>query len=129
MPNTDTPDLQSATTWATRNPSKDVQPTRIREKKVLTAAEKVTRDAHRKVPQSNNDAFYNDVAVFQEDRNAKIKDLAEKHCKTVDYVRLVLTNGTHYKHCRAPSLQNALVHHKSEQLNAGVCFQRCPSAI
>ena len=125
----DTPTVQSCTTWASRNPFKDVQPTRTRTKKTLTGAEKVTRDARRKVLQANNQALQDDVTLFQEERDTKIQDLATKHSKTVDGVHLLLTNATHYKQSRAPSLQNALIHHKTEEVNAGMCIPNAPRGI
>jgi len=123
------PNIQSSTTWAIRNPTKDVQPTNSRARKVLTTAEKVTRDARRKVLQSNSEAFRDDVLLFQQDREAKIQDLAKKHCKTAKGVRTVLTSATHYKQPRAPTLQNALVHHKTEEVNSGMLNQCCPLPV
>jgi hypothetical protein len=118
--------IQSSTTWATRNPSKDAQPARIRSKGTLTSAEKITRDACRKVLHLNNEEFQEDIALFKKAQDSKIQDLAKKHSKTVSSVHLLLTNATHYKKSRAPTLHNALVHYKSEEVNAGEATKCSP---
>lgn len=110
--------IQSSTTWAMQNPSKDPQPAHIHLKRTLTSAEKITCNPRRKVLQDNNEEFQEDIALFQKEWDSKIQDLAKKHSKTVDGVHLLLTNATHYKKSCAPTLHNALIHYKSEEVNA-----------
>ncbi|KAF8224369.1 hypothetical protein L208DRAFT_1018964, partial [Tricholoma matsutake] len=105
-----------STTWAMQNPSKDPQPAHIHSKRTLTSAEKITCNPRRKVLQDNNEEFQEDIALFQKEWDSKIQDLAKKHSKTVDGVHLLLTNATHYKKSCAPTLHNALIHYKSEEL-------------
>jgi hypothetical protein len=102
-----------------QNPSKDAQPARTHSRRTLTSSKKITHDACRKVLQDNNEEFQEDIALFHKEQDSKIQDLAKKHSKTVNSVHLLLTNATHYKKSHTPTLHNALVHYKSEEVNAG----------
>jgi hypothetical protein len=111
-------DDNGTTTWASRNPLKDVQLPRVRAPVVVhTDAEKATYDARRQLNKANTQALQAAIDVFCAERNAKIEELAKEFGKKAGYIRGLITNATHYKTTRAPSLKNALIHHKSVEVN------------
>jgi hypothetical protein len=113
------------TTWASRNPLKDVQPSRVRSRVIRTDAEKATYEARRQLNKTNAQALQAAIDVFCAERNTKIEQLAKEYGKKAAYIRNLVTNATHYKNTRAPSLKNALVHHKSVEVNSSKSVLCC----
>jgi hypothetical protein len=109
-------------TWASRNPLKDVQPSRVRIKIKITDAEKATRNIKRQLNKSNALALRADVDMFCVDRDTRILEMSKKYSKKPSYIRALLTQVSHYKKSRAPSLRNALVHHKTLEINESMLF-------
>jgi hypothetical protein len=112
----------STTTWAIRNPLKDVQTPRACSKKTLTDAVKAAHDTKRQLNRANAVALQADLNAFTLQCDGRVLELAKRYSKKPSYIQLMLTNMTHYKKSRAPSLQNALIHHKSIEVNEGVPF-------
>jgi hypothetical protein len=112
-------DNHGTTTWAARNPLKDVQSSRRRAKIHLTDAEKSARDLKCQLKRTHAVELQQDINAFNTERDNRILELARKHSKKPSYIRTLITSATHYKKKRAPSLRNALVHHKSLEVNEG----------
>jgi hypothetical protein len=113
---------QGTTTWASRNPLKDVQPSRQRIRPHHTDAERMARDKKRQLNRTNAAALKEDIDTFFAERDERIAELAKKHSRKPSYIRLLLTNATHYTNPRAPTLKNALVHHKTKEVNESKCL-------
>jgi len=106
--------VQEATTWAKRNPSKDVQPSRTRAK--LTDAQKETRKISSAANKIKRQALTDDITNLKADSQEKIDALAEKYSYKSEYVaRLVNTHG--FKAQRKPSLHNPITHHLAVENN------------
>jgi hypothetical protein len=92
------------TTWAARNPLRDVQSSRSRAKIHLTDAEKSARDLKRQLKRTHAVELQQDINAFNTERDNRILELGRKHSKKPSYIRTLITSATHYKKTRAPSL-------------------------
>lgn len=113
------------TTWATRNPLKDVQPAQEREKRTsdknLSASALGTKlDAQRKRKADKN-SYLADLEEINCIYYTKLQELARKYAKKFSAVKKQAQNASKYKVHRQPNLQNALIHHKSVEANMGEC--------
>jgi hypothetical protein len=68
----------------------------------------------------NADALQAELDVHFLYRKQEIDWISEKFSKTPDYIQQLFNAGTNYRKSRAPSLQNALIHHKCEEVNGGM---------
>jgi hypothetical protein len=111
------------TTHAQRHPEQSVQETHGRKKTgKLSDAEKATRAlgaASRKLAQN---ALAADLDKFASNREDTVADLATKHGKKEEYIRVLLMSETRYPETRAPTLRNALIHQLSEEEKEGTVF-------
>jgi hypothetical protein len=109
-------------TFAGRNPTRAVIPSCSRGRKVLTNVEKLSADARRLLNKENADALQVELDGIFLHRKEEIARLSQKFNKTSDYIQRLLNIGTNYRKSRAPTLQNALIHHKSQEVNGGMLF-------
>jgi hypothetical protein len=107
----------ASTTWAIRNPHMPVQDARKRARHQLTGAELISRALLRQSNKLASDALQADVHAFSEYRESQILELAEKHHKKAPYIQRLLTSETSFKPTRKVSIQNAIIHHKSMEVN------------
>jgi hypothetical protein len=61
-----------------------------------------------------------DIDTLHLERAIQIEALALKHHEKPSHIQAILNNSTHYKKSRLPTLQNALAHHKSMEVNEGM---------
>jgi hypothetical protein len=108
-----------ASSFATRNPTKDIIPTRVRHHAKRTNAETVTANAKRKLNKENANALKIETTQFLNHRDTEISRLAKKFHKSESHMKQLLTNQSNYQYTRAPSLRNALVHAKGLEMNEG----------
>lgn len=108
------------TSWAKRNPKKPIIPSRS--SKSATDAEKATRLLRARNNQIKKEALAADLELFEDEYASKLKNVAEKHGRTIEYVTQLLRTSSHYKQQRAISLHNAIIYDKGLELNAGMYF-------
>lgn len=106
-------------TWAQRNPDKSTIPTRPARPK-LTDAEKATRAIRQKTTQVRKEALAADLQLFEDEQDAKLKEIGERHGRSFEQVLQLLRTSSHYKQKRAPTLHNAILYDKTLKVNAGV---------
>jgi hypothetical protein len=104
---------------ASRNPTRDVIPARVRHHPKLTDAQKITAEAKNLLNKENAAALQLEINQVFDVRNTEISRIAKKYNKTEVYIKQILANGTNYHGSRAPSLRNALVHAKGIEMNEG----------
>jgi hypothetical protein len=114
--------IDSSLTFASRNPTKDVIPSRVRPYKKLTDAQKISANTKRELNKENSEALKAEVDVFFNHRDTETSRLAKKYNKSEVNIKLLLTNESKYQKTRAPSLRNALVHAKGLEVNEGTHF-------
>ena len=111
--------VDPSSTWAGRNPSKDIIPPRQNVKRKQTETEKRTAELRRQKSRKALDDLKEGINTFLENEKAAIAELAIKHGRKQEYVEK-LVKGTYLygKKC-SPSLYNALLHAKAKELNEG----------
>lgn len=107
-------------TWATRNPLKDVQSSRARPYQKLSDAEKISREKKATASRKKMLALSTDIRAFKEDQVLRIEQLAKKHDKKSDYIEGLVLNETVYKDNRSVNLWNAKIHAKTVEVNSGM---------
>lgn len=104
------------TTWAGRNPSLPTQPSRSRD--TLTSAEKASRTLVQVKRKQRGELLYADIDALLVLRSAQVEELAKKYHEKPEKIEKRLgfkqTSGK-----RGVTLQNALNHHISKEINAG----------
>lgn len=104
---------------ASRNPTRDVNPGRVRHHPKITDAQKITAEAKRQLNKENGAALQLEIDQVLDVRNTEISRIAKKYNKTDIYIRQILAKETNFRGTRAPSLRNALVHAKGIEMNEG----------
>lgn len=120
LPVPDNPVLQRDLSFASRNPTKDVIPSRVRPRSKLTDAQKVSADTKCEINKENAHALQLEIDAFTEQRNVEIAQLAKKFNKMEVKMKQLLTNMTKYQNTCLPSLRNMLVHAKGVEMNEGM---------
>jgi hypothetical protein len=110
----------NSSSFAGRNPTKDIIPSRLRQRKTLTNAEKLSANARRLLNKNNADALQVELDAHFLHREEEVARLSEKFSKSSDYIQRILNTETSYKKSRAPSLHNALIHQKTQEVNGGM---------
>ena len=119
MAETAVSDLVHADSLASRNPTKEPQPSRSRPRPKISNAEKITADAKRELNHENASALRVEIVAFFEVRKIEITRLSKKYNKSEANIKQLLSSETQYQNMRAPSLRNALVHAKGIEANEG----------
>ena len=112
-------DTGGATTFASRNPLKDVQPPRFRFRDSQTDAAKLGRAEKKLKRDRKADSLSEGVEGIINSRDAAIKDLAQDLDMTEKAIRTLVNGETHYVKRRKPSMYNALVHKAKSEMNDG----------
>jgi hypothetical protein len=115
VPSQQDPDL----TFASRNPTKVVHPSRVRPRVKLSDAQKVSAASKREINKENASALKVEIDAFFDHRDTEISRLAKKFNKSEVKIKQLLSNETNYQKTRAPTLRNALVHAKGIEMNEG----------
>lgn len=108
-----------ASSLASRNPTRDVIPSRVRPRDKVSDAAKFTAAAKQKLNKENATKLKLEVSEFFNNRSVEVDRLAKKYNKSVSYIKQLLNNESNYKNLREPSLRNALVHAKTLEINEG----------
>ncbi|KAF6751974.1 hypothetical protein DFP72DRAFT_1070675 [Ephemerocybe angulata] len=107
----------TTSTWAARNPLKEIIPPRRNSQAVKSAAEKaalkIARDARRKDAEHLNEDVVDLLASIEHG----IDTLASKHSQPRQRVEQMVLSTSRYVKKRAPSLTNALIHAKGREMN------------
>jgi predicted XRE-type DNA-binding protein len=106
------------TTWAARNPTRPVLPTRPVPAR-LTDAQKASREIARRQRKLNTEKLNTDIKAFVEAEQLKIAEIAKAHNVTTDKVKDLVGTHTHYRKARKPALHNAILHAKAAEVNKG----------
>lgn len=110
-----------SSSWASRNPTRPVIPTRSHPAR-LTEAQKASRALKTAQNKERSKALQDAIAQFVQDHGKKLHELALAHHVSDDHVKNLIGLQTHYKKTREPQLRNALVHAKSKEVNEGMHF-------
>jgi hypothetical protein len=84
----------------------------------LTDAQKATRKIRREVERHAQDLLSKELDELLTEQRKELEDLAQRHGKKVEAIDKLMKSG-HYKHKRSVNIENAKIHMKSQEVNAG----------
>ncbi|RDB20088.1 hypothetical protein Hypma_012876 [Hypsizygus marmoreus] len=106
--------------WASRNPSLNIQPARVRLAKNNDDASRRTHLSHKvKNNKANVASVEKEIDAYLMEQQRFIEEIADKYTVDAKIIKKKLINGSTYKTTRAPSLQNAIIHDKTVEMNEG----------
>jgi vacuolar-type H+-ATPase subunit H len=106
-------------THAERNLAGDglIQPSRSLTK--LTDAQKATRKIRQETERRAQELLSKDLDQLLTKQREELEELAGQHGKKVEAIDKLISTSGHYKHKRSVNIENAKVHMKSQEVNAG----------
>ncbi|KAG6882196.1 hypothetical protein C0992_012502, partial [Termitomyces sp. T32_za158] len=122
MENTQPPSIPAqaailTTTWASRNPGLDIQPTRVRLMKNKSDAAHATQKLQAQNKKENQAKLESKIDLFLEDQKRFIEETAKRFAVQESLIQQQITHATTYTKHHKVSLRNALIHHKHVELN------------
>ena len=104
-------------THAERTTNPIIQPSRILSK--LSDAQKASLLLRRKVTQEDHKRLIEDFDTLLQRHTQEQEELAEKHGVKPEYLEKLKGTSKHYKSKREVNIENAKIHMKSIEVNAG----------
>ena len=112
-------DTGGATSFASRNPLKDVQPPRVRVRNSKSDAVKLGQAAKIAARAQKLEELNIGVDAIIKSREGGIKKLSEELDVSEWKIQKLVNGERHYKKHREPNMFNALVHKVTEEMNTG----------
>lgn len=106
-------------TWAARNPQKDIIPPRKNSQPKKSEAAKALAEKNRQEKREKNEAMMFDIRALWNVITQGIKTIAATYKKKEKDVERLVLDQTRFKKRRAPSIRNAIVAAKARELNEG----------
>lgn len=106
-------------THAGRNPSQPHQETRVLTRNSLSLAQKATRSLRLASTHAMAEELTNDLDILLSRHSAELDSFAKEHNTKVEHIQKLISHSSHYKKKRAVTIQNAKLHLKSLEVNAG----------
>jgi hypothetical protein len=112
------PDVSCIATHAQRNPQMLVQYARVHP--IQSDALKATAELRRHAEREKRALLATDLSALMEKHHGEMEDLAIRHATSVEYLDKLLNYTPNYQHkVRAINIENAKIHAKGEEVNAG----------
>lgn len=108
----------SIATHAERTTNTAIQTSRTLSK--LSDAQKASQHLRRKVYQEDHQRLIEDFDTLLQRHSQEQKELAEKHNVKQEYLEKLKGSSKHYKAKREVNIENAKIHAKSIEVNAGI---------
>jgi hypothetical protein len=115
-----TPPVEDPNTHAGRNTSQLSQKTRLLKKHSLSLAQKATRSLRLLSDHAKAEELTTDLDVLLYRHRTELEDFAKEHDTKLEYIQKLTTQSSHYKQRRAVTIQNAMLHAKSVEVNGGM---------
>jgi hypothetical protein len=112
-------DTGGATSFASRNPLKDIQPPRFRVRNSKSDAVKLGQAAKIAARSQKTEDLKNGVDAILKSRDREIKDLSEQLDVSERIIQKLVNGETNYTKHREPNMFNALVHKATDEMNTG----------
>lgn len=117
---------QDHSTHAGRNPSQYQQQIRVLTQNSLSTAQKATRSLRLASTHEKAEELHTALDIVLTRHTAELEALAKEHDTKVEYIHKLTSHSSRYKTKRAVTIQNAKLHFKSLEINAGTCaLHRC----
>jgi hypothetical protein len=111
--------LVDPSTHAGRNPSQPQQNTRVLTHHSLSLAQKATRAVRQIADHAKAEDLATALDKLLSRHRADLEDLAKEHNTKLEHIQKLTSQSSHYKHKRAVTIQNAMLHAKSLEVNGG----------
>jgi predicted RNA-binding protein YlqC (UPF0109 family) len=85
----------------------------------LTDAQKATRKIRQETERHAQDLLSKELDQLLSDQRKELEDLAGRHGKKIEAIDKLISTSSHYKHKRLVNIENAKIHMKSQEINAG----------
>lgn len=108
------------TTHANRNTSEFVQETRKLAK--TSDAQKASLKIRQDADEAEHKAMNTELTILLTKQRTELIDLAGRYSKKIDYIDKLVSTSAHYKHKRNVNIENAKLHAKAAEVNAGILF-------
>ena len=109
-------------THAGRNASQNMQKMWLLKKNSLSLAQKATRSLCQLSDHAKAEALTTDLDVLLSRHHTELEDFAKEHDTKLEYIQKLTSQSSHYKQRRAVTIQNAMLHAKSMEVNGGMEF-------
>jgi hypothetical protein len=118
---------QDPSTHAGRNrdSTQNQQETRVLTQNSLSLAQKATRALRVASTRANAEELAADLENILTRHKAELEAFAKDHDVKSEYIKKLTSQSSHYKTKRAVTIQNAKLHIKSLEVNAGTHMLRC----
>ena len=115
-------DTGGATSFASRNPLKNIQPPRFQVRNSKSDAVKLGQAAEIAARSQKAEDLKIGVDNIIKSRDRDIHELSEQLDVTEQRIQKLVNGETHYKKRREPNMFNALVHKATDEMNTGNIF-------
>ena len=89
-------------------------------------AQKATAEIRRQAEHEKQELLATDLSAYMERQRGELEDLADKHATSVEHLEKLLNHTPHYwRKVRAINIENAKIHAKGEEVNAGKPSSHC----
>lgn len=110
---------EDPSTHAGRNPSQPQQQTRLLAHHSLSLAQKATRSLRLLADHAKANDLTAALDIVLARHSAELEDFAKEHDTKMEYITKLTSQSSHYKTKRGVTIQNAKLHAKSLEVNAG----------
>lgn len=110
---------EDLSTHASRTSSHLQQVARVLNQNSLSVAQRATRDLRQASTRAKAEELATDLDIILTRHSAELELFAKEHDTKMEYITKLTSHSSHYKTKRAVTIQNAKLHIKSLEVNAG----------
>jgi hypothetical protein len=115
-----TSSVEDPDTHAGRNASQPRQKSRVLKKHSLSDAQKASRSLRLLSDHAKAEALTTDLDALLSSHQTELEIFAKEHDTKLEYILKLTSQSSHYKQRRAVTIQNAMLHAKSMEVNGGM---------
>jgi hypothetical protein len=115
-----TPFEEDLATHAGRHPSQTKQKTRVLTQHSLLLAQKATCSLRQVSDHAKAEELTTDLDILLSRHRTELETFAKDHNTKLEHVQRLTSLSSHYKQKRAVTIQNAMLHAKSMEVNGGM---------
>jgi hypothetical protein len=117
---------EDPSTHTGRNPSQHQQEARVLTRHSLSLAQKATRTLRLAATHATAEELSIALDIILARHSIELENFAKEHNTKVESIQKLISQSSHYKTKRAVTIQNAKLHLKSMEVNAGThTFNHC----
>jgi hypothetical protein len=86
----------------------------------ISDAQKASTKIRKDADEAERKALNTELSILLAKHRTEITDLSARYCKKVEYIDKLISTSAHYKHKRGVNIENAKLHAKAAEVNAGI---------